>query len=317
MDTHREEVWLASFSDRDRALFGSLTSKAALPGSATVVDVSARDGLQTLPGPLDPAARARWATALLSAGIDEVEAASFANPARLPSMSGAAQVLDNIEKGLRDRVWVLAPNRRGFDEALTAGARNVICLASATESHSAKNLGRPIKVVLADIKSMPADASDNGVRVRVALSVAWGDEEEGETDTMRVAGIVSDLAGMGFTHLTLCDTWGAASPLKVIELIRAIAGSFPADRIGLHLHDTFGFASANTLAGLLCGVTRHEGSILGLGGCPFLPGARGNIDTVHLIKLLNALGVSTVPKAEEVARAAIYCQTLLSGRNGQ
>ena len=124
------------------------------------------------------------------------------------------------------------------------------------------------------------------------------------------------LAGIGFEQLTLCDTYGGASPLRVIELLTQLAPHYPAERIGLHLHDTFGTASANTLAGLVMGIRRFESSISGLGGCPFAPGARGNMDMAHLLHLLSGLGMMTGVDDEALARATAKCMALLRGKEG-
>lgn len=278
----------------------------ALPPRATVVDVSARDGLQAVPEVLSPARRAAWVRRVLEAGVPEAEAGSFVHPAWVPQMAGTAQVLELLQP-YAERLWVLVPNRRGLDEALAAGARNLVCLVSATETHSRANLGRPVSQVLAEVGRLGRDARAAGARTRIAVSMAWIDPDEGAVAPERVVGLVRELADAGFRELTLCDTYGGASPRSVAALVEAVAPDFPPERLGLHLHDTFGVAAANTLAGLAAGVARFDGSLGGLGGCPFAPGARGNADTEHLVYLLQSLGVETGVERAALARAAAEC----------
>mgnify|MGYP005843439119 CR=1 FL=1 len=288
-------------------MFASLRKVLASPPSrAAVVDVSARDGLQAVPQALAPARRAAWVRRLLDAGVPEVEAASFVHPGRVPQMAGAAQVLELL-RPYAERLWVLVPNRRGLDGALAAGARKVVCLISATETHSRANLGRTIAQVLAELRPLARDAHAAGARTRIAVSMAWIDPDEGAVAPERVVGLVRELADAGFRELTLCDTYGGASPRAVAELVAAVAPEFPPERVGLHLHDTFGVGSANVLAGLAAGVERFDGSIGGLGGCPFAPGARGNADTEHLVYLLHSLGVATGIDRGGLAEAAARC----------
>lgn len=285
------------------------------PRRVVVTDVSARDGLQSVSGFVEPERRAEWILNLLDAGIDEVEGASFVSPRALPQMDGAARVLAALPESHSGRVWVLVPNLGGLERALDAGARNLLCVLSATETHSRANLGRRVDAVLAELGELRAKISVAGVRARVALSVAFADPVEGVVPTEKAAALCRRVFDLGFGELTLCDTYGAASPLQVSELLSAIGEFYPPDRIGLHLHDTFGFASANVLAGLMSGVSRFDGSVLGLGGCPFLPGARGNVDTANLVRFLDGLGVVTGVDREKLERAAFACESILKGRS--
>lgn len=277
-----------------------------------MVDVSARDGLQAQPSVLPPEVRARWIRDLLDAGIPEVEAGSFVSPRRVPQMGQTDRVFAGLASH-RDRLWALVPNRRGLEAALAAGARNVVFLASATETHSRDNLGRTVAEVLRDLRGLAQRARDGGARCRAAVSVAWVDPTEGEVPVAQTATLCRELHDLGFAELTLCDTYGAASPRAVAELIEAVRGFCPPDRLGLHLHDTFGVASANVLAGLAAGVARFDASVGGLGGCPFAPGARGNVDTGHLVLLLEGLGVATGIDRTALDEATRRCLDALSG----
>ncbi|MFU8857108.1 MAG: hydroxymethylglutaryl-CoA lyase [Deferrisomatales bacterium] len=283
---------------------------STLPTRATVVDVSARDGLQAVSPTLPSAVRAAWVARLLGAGVPEVEAGSFVSTARVPQMADTAGVLERL-RPFADRLWVLVANQRGLEDALEAGARNLVCVLSATETHSLANLGRPVEGVLAELGPLARQARGAGTRTRAAVSMAWVDPEEGAVPRGRVVGLARELARLGFRELTLCDTYGGASPRDVTVLLEEIAPAFPLDRVGLHLHDTFGVASANVLAGLAAGVGRFDGAIGGLGGCPFAPGARGNVDTEHVVYLLHSLGVDTGIDGEALAQAAGECLAVL------
>ncbi len=283
--------------------------------TAHITDVSARDGLQACPEVLRADERAQWVRELLAAGIDEVEAGSFVHP-KLVQMAGTADVLALFSGEELSRSWVLVPNMRGLHLAAEAGARGVVCLLSATETHSRDNLGRTIEEVITGLRELYLEAARLGVRARASLSMTWIDPIEGEVDTSVALELCKTLAGIGFEELTLCDTYGGASPLKVMELLARLAPHYPANRVGLHLHDTFGTASANTLAGLVMGVRKFETSIAGLGGCPFAPGARGNMDTAHLIHLLEGLGMKTGVDARALAGATAKCLALLASKRG-
>lgn len=285
------------------------------PARATVVDVSARDGLQSLPRTLCPEERARWIRSLLEAGVPEVEAGSFVSSRAVPQMAGTAQVLSQLGPYL-DCLWVLVPNLRGLEEAIESGARNTVCLVSATETHSAANLGRPIARVLTDLQKAAGRARKAGMRTRVAVSMAWVDPDEGSVPQARVVEICRRLHEVGFPELTLCDTFGGASPRAVGELLEAIAAFYPPEDLGLHLHDTFGTASANVLVGLLEGVARFDASLGGLGGCPFAPGSKGNLDTEELVYLLDSLAIGTGIDREALGRARRDCLELLRTRAG-
>lgn len=289
-------------------------NNSTLPERVVLTDVSARDGLQSVDGFVEPLMRAQWVAALLDAGIDEAEAASFVNPRRVPQMARAGEVLRALGDKHAERVWSLVPNRRGLREATASGARNVICFVSATESHSRANLGVSVAGAMEELKSMALEIHREGQRSRVALSVAWTDPEEGEVPLEASAGLVRKFADFGFKEVTLCDTHGGATPEGVAGLIDAVAEVYRPESLGLHFHDTFGNASANAMAGLLAGVARIDGSILGLGGCPFIAGAKGNLDMAALVGMIEGLNIAIGTNSEKIGVAARECGAILKGR---
>lgn len=293
----------------------NITSLDALKNQAVqIVDVSARDGLQACSQVLSATERAQWVRRLLASGIDEVEAGSFVHPGKLPQMAGTDKVLELLTEQELARSWVLVPNMRGLKGAVEAGARGVVCILSATETHSRDNLGRSISEVIKGLGQLHEEAVRLGVKARAALSMTWIDPIEGEVPTGVALELCKRVADIGFEELTLCDTYGGASPLRVMELLDKLTPHYPMDRVGLHLHDTFGTASANTLTGLVMGVRRLEGSIAGLGGCPFAPGARGNMDTAHLLHLLEGLGMKAGVDRQALADATAKCMAQLLGK---
>lgn len=285
-----------------------------LPARVRLMDVSARDGLQSVSGFVEPAKRAEWVRAILEAGVDEVEAASFVNPRRVPQMAGAGEVLAALGEKERERSWSLVPNLRGLLDAVKAGARKVIFFVSATENHSRANLGVGVADAMEELSLMAAESWRQGLSARVALSVAWTDPVEGEVEIAKTASLVAGFASMGFPEVTLCDTHGGASAEKVVELIRAVRGSYPPERLGLHLHDTFGRALGNAHAGMREGVARIDGAVLGLGGCPFIDGAKGNLDMAVLVGMLERSGVGIGTDSSKIGLAARRCGAILEGR---
>ncbi|PLX45826.1 MAG: hydroxymethylglutaryl-CoA lyase [Deltaproteobacteria bacterium] len=279
-------------------------------GGVTIVDVSARDGLQSASPVLSAARRASWVRSLLEAGVDEVEACSFVNPKLLPQMADAAGVLEEL-RGYEGRIWSLVPNLRGLELAVAAGAKNVVCLLSLTEAHSKANLGRDIESVLVDLEKVAMAGNKAGVNMRLSTSMTWVCPQEGKVPSERTIGYLKRARDIGFDKLTLCDTYGCASPLHVEELLALVSEEFnPAD-VGLHLHDTFGVAGANTLVALMQGYRRFEGSIGGLGGCPFAEGAKGNMDTIDMVYLLRALGYEVGVDMERLKMATGACLALV------
>ncbi len=280
------------------------------PGRVTLVDVSARDGLQAFPHPLPPAQRAAWIRRVLDAGVPEVEAGSFVRPDRLPQMAGTAEVLRHLTD-YQDRLWVLVPNPRGMEEAVSAGARRVVCLASATERHSRANLGRSVDQVLLDLEALAAETHRRGLVARVSVSVAWGEPDD-PVPVERVVWLCTRIHEMGFAGITLADTVGTAPPRTVAERIEAVAEAVPRSRLGVHLHDATGHALVSAWAAWLAGVARFDASLGGLGGCPAVREPKGNLDLESVAGLLEACGVELGIDRSRLAEARSANTALLA-----
>lgn len=277
----------------------------------TIVDVSVRDGLQTQNIMVPPEVRAQWLRELFCAGVAEAESGSFVNVRRVPQMEGAAKVLELLEPYL-DRLWALVPNLRGLEDAINAGARNVLCLVSTNDAHSLANQGRPVCDILAGLKEILRDAKAAGVRSRVAIAMAWVDPVEGVIPARKVVEISEKLRQYGCEEITLCDTSGLATAESIARLIREVEAVFPVERMGLHLHEVYGPGMANILSGLLMGITRFDASLNGLGGCPVVAGAPGNIDIRKLAELFDALKIEIGMDLERLKQVESHCIQYLS-----
>jgi isopropylmalate/homocitrate/citramalate synthase len=255
-----------------------------------ITDVSPRDGLQNDSVHLEPGVRTELCRRLLAAGIQRVEAVSFVSERHVPAMAGAEEVLDGLVAE-RDALVGLVLNRRGFDRAAETGLRRINLGAAVTESFSRRNQG----VTRAQAEAMLAEvvplAREAGMEVIVTLSVCFGCPFEGRVDPARVLALVELAAGLEVDAIVLADTIGVAVPAAVRELVSGAVASGVA--IGGHFHDTRNTAIANCLTALEAGATRLDASAGGVGGCPFAPGATGNVATEDVVYALEESGVAT------------------------
>lgn len=274
-----------------------------------VTDVSPRDGLQNDPVILAPAVRAELCRRLLESGVERVEAVSFVSPRHVPAMAGAEEVIAELGDDVSALVGLVL-NRRGFDRALGAGLRRVNLAAAVTDSFSRRNQGLSrgdAEAMLAEIVPLARDA---GMEVTVTLSVCFGCPFEGRVPPDQALALVETVAGLGVDAIVLADTIGVAVPRAVSELVsRARATGIP---IGGHFHDTRNTAIANCLAAVAAGAERLDASTGGVGGCPFAPGATGNVATEDLVYALEESGVPTGIELEALIDVARW----LGGRLG-
>ncbi|MFI6035582.1 hydroxymethylglutaryl-CoA lyase [Streptomyces sp. NPDC051315] len=264
-----------------------------LPERVRIHEVGARDGLQNEPSTVPTEVKAEFVRRLAGAGLTTIEATSFVHPAWVPQLADAEQLFPMVAD-LPVELPVLVPNERGLDRALALGARRVAVFASATESFAKANLNRTVDEALAMFAPVVERAKADGVHVRGYLSMCFGDPWEGAVPVPQVVRVCRALLDMGCDELSLGDTIGVATPGHVVALLTALDEErIPVGALGVHFHDTYGQALANTLAALQRGVTTVDASAGGLGGCPFAKSATGNLATEDLVWMLHGLGIDT------------------------
>jgi hydroxymethylglutaryl-CoA lyase len=272
----------------------------------TIVEVGPRDGLQAEPDRLPLDARVEFVRALARAGLTRIEAAAFVHPGKVPQMAQAEELFlrlaDLVASGTR--LSALVPNRKGLDRALSAGVTEIAVVASATETFNRRNLDASIDETLAEIDAVARAAAVHGLPVRGYLSVAFVCPYEGRVRFESVVRVTRRLLEAGVFEVALSDTIGAATPRDVAGLLDAVAPHLPIDRTAFHLHDTRGTALANVIAALERGVSTFDASAGGLGGCPFAPGALGNLATEDLVYLLDGLGIVTGVSLDALVEAS-------------
>ncbi|MDX3310818.1 hydroxymethylglutaryl-CoA lyase [Streptomyces sp. NPDC054884] len=264
-----------------------------LPARVRIHEVGARDGLQNEKTTVPTAVKAEFVHRLAGAGLTTIEATSFVHPKWVPQLADAEQLfplLSDVDAALP----VLVPNERGLDRALALGARRIAVFASATESFAKANLNRTMDEALAMFAPVVARAKAEGVHVRGYLSMCFGDPWEGAVPVDQVVRVCRALLDQGCDELSLGDTIGVATPGHVGALLTALnEQGVPTGALGVHFHDTYGQALANTLAALRHGVTTVDASAGGLGGCPYARSATGNLATEDLVWMLQGLGIDT------------------------
>ncbi|MPY35564.1 hydroxymethylglutaryl-CoA lyase [Streptomyces adustus] len=264
-----------------------------LPTRVRIHEVGARDGLQNEKTTVPTEVKAEFVRRLAAAGLGTIEATSFVHPKWVPQLADAEQLFPLVAE-LPVELPVLVPNERGLERALALGARRVAVFASATESFAKANLNRTVDEALAMFEPVVARARAEGGHVRGYLSMCFGDPWEGAVPVDQVVRVCKALMDMGCDELSLGDTIGVATPGHVRELLVSLgAQGIPAEVLGVHFHDTYGQALANTLAALRQGVTTVDASAGGLGGCPYAKSATGNLATEDLVWMLHGLGIDT------------------------
>ena len=266
-------------------------------------EVGPRDGFQNWPEPVPTAVKLDLIRAALEAGVERVEATSMVSPKWVPQLADSRQVLAALDADI-DRVRVLVPNRRGYDDAIALGVRNVLVNVGVTDGFNRKNLNRSVQETLAEIEAITDDARGRGVRVDASISVAWGCPFDGPVTPAQVIEVAHRVVDSGCVELSFGDTIGVAFPDGVKAISELALDRFPDTRIAMHFHDTRGMGVANTLAALEVGVRNFEGSIGGIGGCPFAPNSTGNVCSEDLLLMVSELGFETGVDIDRLALAA-------------
>jgi len=270
----------------------------------TITEVGPRDGLQSEKSFISTDRKVQLIDAIFASGIRSVEATSFVSPSAVPQMSDAAEVLKAIRRPEGSVVSVLAPNVRGAHDAIRAKADELVAFVSASRTHNEKNLNRSIADSLANIEKVAELASQQGIALRAAIATAFGCPFEGNVDVKSVVGIAQAFAGTGIQHITLADTTGMATPGIVRAVCASVRSAVPEARLSLHFHNTRGLGLLNVAAGIDLEIAEYESSVAGVGGCPFAPGATGNVCTEDLVHYLHEEGHSTGIDLDALIRAA-------------
>ena len=277
-----------------------------LPDRATVYEVGPRDGLQNEPETVSVDARVRFVDLLTESGLPAIEVGSFVSPRAVPQLSDTEEVFRRIRKASGVRYPVLVPNEKGLDRAIAAGAREIAVFTAASETFNRHNINAGVDESIERFRPVAARARAEKIRVRGYVSTAFGCPYEGEVSPEAVREVTHKLLDLGVDEISIGDTIGVATPADVYEVIEALYDSgLSRGILALHFHDTRGTALANVFAGLQCGVTTFDASAGGLGGCPYAPGASGNLATEDLLYMLEGLGVATgvsLPKVVEASR---------------
>jgi hydroxymethylglutaryl-CoA lyase len=279
-----------------------------MPSRVTVVEVGPRDGLQNEAAAIATADKIAFVNLLSNTGLPVIEAGAFVSPKWVPQMADAAEVVAGIQRRPGGRYTALVPNLAGLERAHRAHVSEVAVFAAASESFSQKNINQSIDASLDTYRAVCARAAELGVRVRGYVSTAFGCPFEGAVAPARVASVAAALVGMGAFEVAVSDTIGIAHPGQVRPVVEAVAARIPLTQIALHFHDTRGTALANVLTALQIGVATFDASCGGLGGCPYAPGATGNLATEDLIYMLDGLGIETGGDLEALIEASRFIE---------
>jgi hydroxymethylglutaryl-CoA lyase len=277
----------------------------------TVVEVGPRDGLQNERVSVSTADKIEFVNRLTDAGLPVIEVGAFVSPKWVPQMADTADVFAGITRRPGVRYTALVPNIAGLDRALAAGVAEIAVFAASTETFSRKNINQSIDESLAAYKQVCDRALASGLRVRGYLSTAFGCPYEGAVDPHKVAEVAAKLAALGVFEVAISDTIGIAHPGQVPRVLEAVLAQLPVEKIALHFHDTRGTALANVLASLPFGIATFDGSAGGLGGCPYAPGAAGNLATDDLIYLLDGLEIGTGVSLAKLTDASAFMSSRL------
>ena len=288
-----------------------MASSAKLPKRVRVYEVSPRDGLQNESAQVATHAKVRLIEALVDAGISRIEVGSFVAPKWVPQMVDADEVCRMIGRRPGVTYAGLCPNARGLDRALAAKVDEIAVFVSASETHNRKNVNKTIGQTLKAFEPVIGPAVEAGLKVRAYVSTMWGCPYEGDVDPKRGLELAQHLLGEGCYQVSLGDTIGVGTPTQTEKILDLFATQVPVDQIALHLHDTRGTALANVLVGLQAGITAFDASVAGLGGCPYAPGAAGNLATEDLVYTLDGMGIETGIDLEKLWQAGQVAEAIV------
>ena len=261
------------------------------PEAVRIVEVGPRDGLQNEKKTLDISTKVSLINRLTDSGLNYIEAGSFVSPKWVPQMAGSDEVFLKLPKESSNTYAALAPNMRGLDRAIECGVREIAVFAAASESFSQKNINCSIAESLQRFEPVVKRSIAVGINIRGYVSCVSGCPYDGAVDGLKVLDVAEKLLKMGCYEVSLGDTIGVGTPAGTHELLTILLSHLPADKLAVHMHDTYGQALANILVALQRGITVIDSSVGGLGGCPYAKGASGNVATEDLVYMLNGMGI--------------------------
>jgi hydroxymethylglutaryl-CoA lyase len=290
-------------------------TRPSLPQRVTIYEVGARDGLQNEPETLPVEVRARFVDLLTDAGLLAIEVGSFVSPSAVPQLADTEEVFRRIHRASGVRYPALVPNVRGLDRAIACGVREVAIFTAASETFNRRNIRAGIDESIERFQPVAVRAREEGIRVRGYVSTAFGCPYEGEISPEAVREVVHKLLDLPVDEISIGDTIGVATPADVYEVVETLYDSgVTRGVLALHMHDTRGTALANVYAGLECEITTFDSSAGGLGGCPYAPGASGNLATEDLLYMLEGLGIETGVTLPKVVAASRFLAGALGRR---
>jgi hydroxymethylglutaryl-CoA lyase len=278
-----------------------------LPERVTVYEVGPRDGLQNEARSVPTADKIAFIHALEDTGLKYIEITSFVSPQWIPQLADNAEVARGVRRKDGCTLTALVPNRRGLDGAISAGMKEIAVFLSASETHNKKNINKTIAETLRAFEDVVPPALAAGMKVRAYISTVFGCPYEGDVDPMATVRLVKDLRALGVYQLSISDTIGVANPMQVQRVLELVLAEAPLESIAVHFHDTQGTALANCVSAMQLGVSTIDASVGGLGGCPYAPGASGNLATDDLVAMLHSMGIQTgidLDKLVEASRLA-------------
>jgi len=290
--------------------------KNLLPQSVRIVEVGPRDGLQNEAQPISVEVKVKLVELLAEAGLGCIETGSFVNPKWVPQMAGSEEVFSSLRRVAGVTYSALTPNLKGFERALESAVSEVAVFTAASESFTRKNTNCSIDESLSRASELMTAARANNVPVRGYVSCVVGCPYEGVIAPAKVAEVASKLLDLGCYEISLGDTIGVGTPASTEAMLSTVLQAVPADKLAVHLHDTYGQALANIYAALQMGVAVVDSSVAGLGGCPYAKGASGNVATEDVVYLLNGLGIAHGVELGKLVQAGQFICDSLGRENG-
>ncbi|MCZ6842237.1 MAG: hydroxymethylglutaryl-CoA lyase [SAR324 cluster bacterium] len=283
----------------------------ALPDKVRIREVGPRDGLQNEEQFVPTEAKKDFIRRLIDAGLQSIEITSFVNPKWIPALADCAEIGSEFSDIESVTTNALVPNMKGLDNAETAGMKEITLFMSASEGHNKANINKTIGETLKLFGELLPTAKGRGMRVNAALSTAFGCPFEGDVPSEQVAALTKELLDMGADEIGIADTIGVANPLQVKQVMEKVLSLCEAKRLAVHFHDTYGTAVVNNVAAMEMGITQFDAAVGGLGGCPYAPGASGNVPTEHLVYTFEKMGVDTGVDLEKLLQTAQFIQDQL------